>query len=67
MPAVSYCLLACLFAEGTGESWSNGLGVRQSPGGKDVSTEVEEYLLLGAVIRQRLVNALQTEKAWSVL
>jgi hypothetical protein len=38
------------------DSWSNELVVRQSPAGKDVNMKAEEYLLLGAVTRQRLVK-----------
>jgi hypothetical protein len=46
------------------EGCRQGLVVRQSPAGEDVSTEEEEYLLLQAVARQRL---LKTYKPLSVL
>jgi hypothetical protein len=42
-------------AEST-ESCRHGLVVRESPTGKDVSTEAEELPLLGTVTRQLLVN-----------
>jgi hypothetical protein len=34
----------------------NGLAVSQSPAGKTMNTEAEDYLLLRAVTRQRLVK-----------
>jgi hypothetical protein len=41
-------------------SCRRGLLVRLSPAGKDVSMEAEEYLLLRAVTRQRLVTTHET-------
>jgi hypothetical protein len=41
--------------------------VRQSPDSEDVSTEVEEAMVLGAVTRRQLVKMQQTEKSLYML
>jgi hypothetical protein len=46
---------------------NHGFVVMQSPAGKDVGTEAEEYWLLVAISRQLLVKTQQTEKTWRVL
>jgi hypothetical protein len=40
-----------------------GFVVRESPDSKEVNPEVEKSTALGAVTKQRLVKAQQTEKA----
>jgi hypothetical protein len=41
--------------------------VEYSPDSNKVSAEVEEFPLLEAVTRERLVKTRQTEKAWRML
>jgi hypothetical protein len=45
-----------LDSTGVAVSYRNGLAVGQSPAGKDVSTEAEEYPLLEAITTQPLVK-----------
>jgi hypothetical protein len=48
-------------------SWSSELIVRQSPGSKDVSMEIEEATALETFTRRQPVKIQQTEKTLYVL